>query len=335
MLLNRIISKCNRVRNRQLNILTCPTHERYETGLAKTGHNFYALRGENIKNWHTKYASIPPNYTILDGNGFDQLPSYVDFDLVLSQNQFGQFSVLKQVAEAYQIPLVTLCHTMPYEGWNTEEIVSSLANSFGDVNIFISEYSKRSWEKLCGPIKNAMVINHMIDTTEFPYKENVRESKILTVANDYINRDHCLNFSQYVKVTAGLPTFPVGDTEGFSKKAESMEQLVEFYNSFKVFLNTAHVSPIPMSVLEAMACGNVVVSCNTCAIPEYIEHGVNGFLAESDEDMRQILEMLLITDEKYLEHIRKNAAQTIKEKCSPGTFAGKWNKLLYEVANAS
>ena len=30
----------------KLNILTFPTHERYETMLCKTGHNFYAYRAE-------------------------------------------------------------------------------------------------------------------------------------------------------------------------------------------------------------------------------------------------------------------------------------------------
>jgi glycosyltransferase involved in cell wall biosynthesis len=335
MLLSNIISKCNRVKNRTLNIITASTHERYESGLAKTNHNFYAVRGEHIKNWHTKYAPIPQNYTILDGNGFDQIPRYIDFDLVLSQNQFGQFPVLQHISKALQIPLVTLCHTMPYDGWDTDEIKESLAKSFGDVNIFISEYSKNAWEKLCGKVKNANVINHMIDSNTFSYKEKSRNKTILTVANDYINRDHCLNFSQYKRVTKDLPTLPIGDTEGFSKKANSIEELVMFYNSCKVFLNTAHVSPIPMSVLEAMACGNVVVSCNTCAIPEYIEHGVNGFLADNDEEMRYILETILNTKEEDLYHIRKNAVKTIQEKCSPEKFITTWYKIFYGVANAS
>lgn len=334
MLLDRIISKCNRVRNRKLNILVCPTHERYESGLAKTGHNFYSFRGKNIKEWYTKYAPIPDNYTILSGEGLDQIPKNIEFDLVLSQNQFGQFPVLKEISQYYQIPLVTLCHTMPCSAW-TPEIIDSVSECFGDVNIFISEYSKKSWENLCGTIKNAIVIGHMTDTTIFNHKSKSRENKILTVANDYIGRNSVLNFDQYLKVTNGLPTFPVGDTKGFSEKAKSVDELVDFYNSFKIFLNTAHVSPIPMSVLEAMACGNIVVSCNTCAIPEYIEHGVNGFLADNDTDMRAVLESLINVDEKYLSHMRENAVKTIKEKCSQEVFLSKWNKIFYEVANAS
>ena len=34
--------------NEPLNILTFPTHERYESMMAKCGHNFYAYRAEGI-----------------------------------------------------------------------------------------------------------------------------------------------------------------------------------------------------------------------------------------------------------------------------------------------
>ena len=86
-----------------------------------------------------------------------------------------------------------------------------------------------------------------------------------------------------------------------------------------------------MSLLEAMSTGNVVVSCNTCAIPEYITHGYNGFLANSDEEMRTLLIKVLETPEEELQHIRHNAVQTIKEKCSEEKFLKNWNDLFYGV----
>ena len=33
------------------NILTFSTHERYETQIAKTGHNFYAFNANEMKKW--------------------------------------------------------------------------------------------------------------------------------------------------------------------------------------------------------------------------------------------------------------------------------------------
>ena len=47
--MSSIIRGATRTPVEKLNILTFPTHERYETMLCKTGHNFYAYRAEGIK----------------------------------------------------------------------------------------------------------------------------------------------------------------------------------------------------------------------------------------------------------------------------------------------
>ena len=47
--MSSILRASTRKPDEKLNILTFPTHERYETGLAKTEHNFYAYRAEGIK----------------------------------------------------------------------------------------------------------------------------------------------------------------------------------------------------------------------------------------------------------------------------------------------
>ena len=64
--LAQIIRAATREQNEKLNILTFPTHERYESMLAKTGHNFYAYRAEGIKDWNETYAKMPENYIVLD-----------------------------------------------------------------------------------------------------------------------------------------------------------------------------------------------------------------------------------------------------------------------------
>ena len=318
--ISSITRAATRKAGEKLNILTAPTHERYESGLAQTGHNFYAIQGEHIKDWKEVYAPQPSNYTILKGQ---ELPSHIDFDLVLSQNKFGQFQNLNSIAKAMHLPLISVEHTLPHPGWPGDYITAT-QQMRGQLNIFITDYSldKWSWQDL----GDTMVIGHMVDTELFSSGEGVRKNHILTVANDYIGRDWCLDFQRYKRVCLdkGLPVRPVGDTPGLSRPAKDTRELVGEYNSSLIFLNTAHISPIPTSLLEAMACGCAVVSCNACAIPEYIQHGVNGLLYNNDEEMAQHL-VALLSNEGLAQKLGRAARQTILEKCSKDRFLEQWN----------
>ncbi len=314
----------------KLNILCATTHSRYETGLAMTGHNFYAFQHDSfIKGWNKQQAPQPDNYRVFDISLKEkQIPDHIDFDLILSQNKFGQFQILSQIATHMHLPMVSLEHTLPMPQWSKIDLMNP-QNMRGAINIFISDYSVEKWE--WDRRDDTIVIRHGVDTDLFTNYDLARENHILTVANDYIGRDWCLNFRQYQMVTQGLPVFPVGDTRGLSKPAESTQQLVEIYNRSRIFLNTAHISPIPTSLLEAMACGCACVSIKASEIPFYIEHGVNGFLAENDEDMRRYLEILM-TDENLAKQFGEAARESIIEKCSLPRFVAEWDEVFQKAA---
>lgn len=315
-----ILRAATRKSGTPLNILTAPTHERYESGLALTGHNFYGIQGQHIKDWKEIYAPRPHNYHILDG---ENLPIEVEFDLVLSQNKFGQFQKLERLAKLLHLPLISMEHTLPHPQWGPEYIAHTLQMR-GQLNIFITDYSIEKWQ--WNDLGDTIVIPHMVDSDVFTPDGNSRKNHILTVANDYIGRDWCLNFSSYKRVCIdkGLPVRPVGDTPGLSKAAKDTKELVHEYQTSSIFLNTAHVSPIPTSLLEAMSCGCAVVSCNTCAIPEYISHGVNGFLYNTDSEMYRCLELLLEKPDLAIQFGQK-ARETILRKCNKTDFINRWN----------
>lgn len=50
--------------------------------------------------------------------------------------------------------------------------------------------------------------------------------------------------------------------------------------------------PFGMAVIEALACGTPVVAMNHGAMPEIIEHGVNGFLANSEEEFEAYMKQV-------------------------------------------
>ena len=320
-----IIRAATRKKEDKLNILTFPTHERYESMLAKTGHNFYAYRAEGIKDWNETYAKIPENYTLLDpALGDAQVPQYVDFDLVLSQNKFGQFQKAIQLSKTLHLPLISLEHTLPMPQWDSN-VMTQVRNMRGDLNLFISKYSINAWgweDK-----SDTSVITHGIDTDLFCPADVERSDEILSVVNDWINRDWCCGFNIWRETIDGLPYKVVGDTPGLSKPASSTEELVSDYQTSRIFLNTSTISPVPTALMEAMSCGCAVVSTATCMIPEVIKHGENGFITNDPREMKEYLVQLL-NDEDLSKEMGEKARESIVSRYSADKFVTKWNKFL-------
>lgn len=329
-LVGSITRAATRSASSPLNILTCPTHERFETGLCLTGHNFYAIRGDKVKDWDLRYAPLPENYNLFDpGLGTHQIPTHLDFDVVLSQNKFGQFGMLKSIAQKLQIPFVSLEHTLPVESWPKPQI-KAFQSMRGDVDVFISDFSREKW----GWKKNeATVIHHGIDTSLFcPHPDTERQPYCLSVVNDWINRDYFCGYSFWKRATERIPTFVVGDTPGLSVPAKTPRDLAERYQSSLIFVNTSLVSPIPTALLEAMSCGCGVVTTATCMIPDIVKDGVNGFLCNTPEEMNQKIRTLLQKPELAKE-MGENARQTVLEYFSMDSFVNNWNKLLGELCH--
>lgn len=315
-----IIDACNKNKPEKYNILTFPTHERYETQLCKTGHNFYSFHMQNLKKWNSQQISIPSNYYILPENDF--FPC-VGYDFILSQSKFWQYQVAKQIQQVLNIPIISLEHTVPTPQTISKQQFEQMQSMVGDVNIFISEYSALSW----GINENIDIIHHGIDTNQFKDIGLPRENHILTVANDFVNRDYCLNYSGWKRVTSGLNTRLVGDTKGLSEPASSTEELILEYNTCSVYFNSSTLSPIPTSLLEAMSCGCAVVSTATCMIPEIIQNGVNGFISNNEDELKSYLNRLL-SDEQLREQIGMRARETIETKFPEQAFVNKWNSVF-------
>lgn len=323
----KIIDSCNTIQPDTYNILTFATHERYETQLCKTGHNFYSFSMENMKKWNTEQTAIPSNYFLLpEGNPC----SFIKYDFILSQSKFGQYQIAKQIQGFLRVPIISLEHTVPTPQTISESHLVAMKSMVGDINVFISEYSAKQW----GINNNTVIVHHGMDTELFKKMDIEQGDYILTVANDFVNRDYCLNYGGWKRITNGLNVRLVGDTKGLSKPAESVESLVEEYNKCAVYLNTSTLSPIPTSLLEAMSCGCAVVSTATCMIPEIIENGVNGFISNDENELREKVEYLLNNKDARISMGAK-ARQTIETKFPEQAFLNKWNEVFHQAYRIS
>lgn len=326
----RILDKANSYTQDRYNILTFDTHERYQSQLCKTGDNYFSFRYEGCKKWDTSYAPLPDNYYILPESA---LISGLGIDFILSQSKFGQFQVAKQIQNVLRVPILSLEHTLPIPGWPQEQL-NMFKSMQGDVNVFISEYSTKEWGMDCP----STVIHHSVDTETFCPTNTEKDTDILSVVNEFANRDYCCNFSGWQRITSnfrdevvdvvGKDSEQIPNVKGGT--ANGLEDLVSRYNGCKVFLNTSTISPVPTSLLEAMACGCAVVTTATCMIPEIMENGVNGFCS-NDESQLVAYTKELLADENLRQQMGQEARKTVLEKFSESNFITNWNNTFNKV----
>lgn len=313
-----------------LNVVTFPTHEAYETCLARTGYQFWSIRTPAVKDWNRSYRPVPPNYVLCNpANGDKQLPSEVDIDVILSQNKFGQYQIAHQLARQLHVPLVSLEHTLPVPEWGPDQL-ANLRAMRGHANVFISEFSRKAWG--WGEAE-AEVVHHGIDTETFSPNELLVDKKahVLSAVNDWVKRDWCCGFRLWQEVAKDLPHFVVGDTPGLSKPTASVAELVMRYREAQVFLNTSLVSPVPTALLEAMACGCAVVSSATCMVPDIIENGKNGFVSNDPRELAGYCRLLL-QDADMCVKLGRAARQTILDRFSLEAFVANWQRVLTNAA---
>jgi glycosyltransferase involved in cell wall biosynthesis len=77
--------------------------------------------------------------------------------------------------------------------------------------------------------------------------------------------------------------------------AGARDDMAAVFNEIDIAVSSSHSEAMPLAVMEAMASGLPVVACKVGGIPDLVEHGVTGWLAnESDYEglATQIVELI-------------------------------------------
>jgi glycosyltransferase involved in cell wall biosynthesis/protein-tyrosine-phosphatase len=101
-----------------------------------------------------------------------------------------------------------------------------------------------------------------------------------------------------------------------------------FYDSLDVYVNTSHHEGLPLSVVEAMACGKPIVSAAVGGIPEVVTHGEHGFLVrEREPGLFADWYLTLMRDDALRARMGECAAATAHGRLSADAMAGAYRRL--------
>lgn len=86
--------------------------------------------------------------------------------------------------------------------------------------------------------------------------------------------------------------------------------------------------PFGMAVIEALACGTPVVAMNRGAMPEIIQHGVNGFLADTEQDFFKYANQV---DEIDPEKCRQSVIDHFSAKAMADEYIDRYKTIIKEA----
>lgn len=310
----------------KLNILSFPYHEAYHYNVAKTGHNFYMLQAEGINTWKEWNRPIPQNNTILP-KGHPPLPD-IQYDLIFSNNKFGNLQLAHQLSRQLHLPIVNCEHTWPMDTWPPQQL-EQMKSLKAHINVFISEISREAWG---WDETEAMVIHHGIDSDFFKPVSKNRKNALLSVVNDWVNRDYFCGFNLWRAAAHDLPVVVFGDTPGVSNPSKNMFELKQAYQDNTVFLNTSLRSPIPTVMLEAASSGCAIVSTSYQMTPHIFTHGKDALLSNDPAELRSFCVDLLNNPDRA-KQLGEAARKTILEKFPLNKFLQTWDAVFHTAAN--
>lgn len=112
-----------------------------------------------------------------------------------------------------------------------------------------------------------------------------------------------------------------------------LEQLPEVYNSHTVFVNsTIRQNGYDLTILEAMACGMLVVCTDIGSIPTVIKNNKNGMLVMKKDTDNLAKEICYLLKHTYWhKHMSENARNTILENFTNDKMVDETVKVYQEV----
>lgn len=213
-----------------------------------------------------------------------------------------------------------------YENWNCTDQYLQNTYAAGYRNIVVSQWLKEVVDRYSK--EPSFLIKNPIDLKVYrvitpPEKRGEHTISLLYHTGAHKGLKYALQvLHKLKKIYSDLTVFMFGvfDFEDeipewikYTQKA-SQQQTVEIYNSTRVFLCATVEEGYGLTGLEAMACGNILVSTNYRGVREYAQNGYNALLSPV-KDVDALVKNVerVFEDSELRKQIIKNGQETVKQ----------------------
>ncbi|MDD5867378.1 MAG: glycosyltransferase family 4 protein [Lachnospiraceae bacterium] len=315
----------------------------YANRLAERGYDISLLyyNAGALKRYHLPepIRKIVSNYLIQKG------PSWFDIDkrvrsISLYDRKFRQkvtgtdiivYTSVDTVLLGYRIldkcnnNLKKVYFIQGYENWTTSNEKCQNTYNLGMTNIVISNWLKNIVDQYSK--KPSILIKDPIDLTIYKINKPTKERRLHTIGLLYHTMPHKgLSYAiealkklkeKYPDMEAymfGVPDHPKDfpDWIHYTKKA-TQQQTVEIYNKVSVWLCATVDEGFGLTGLEAMACGDVLVSTAYTGVFEYAKGEYNALLSPV-KDVDALVKNVerVFEDEELRDKLVRNAQESVK-----------------------
>jgi glycosyltransferase involved in cell wall biosynthesis len=185
--------------------------------------------------------------------------------------------------------------------------------------------------------------SNYIDTSEFRVKTEIlkREKSILYVGRLNTHKNIIMLLHSMVGLNIDLNIVGSGECETeIRKKAKELRidvkflgirpnhELPEIYNQFRYFCLPSLFEGNPKVLLEAMACGCVVIVNNIDAHREIVSNNLNGYLVDANLNFSNDVIRIFEKDDIKLKTISEKAFEYIYSNCSLKSYMDFEQKIV-------
>jgi glycosyltransferase involved in cell wall biosynthesis len=305
-------------RKERLRVLDCYAHQGHQYEFFKSEHDFFLMGSNGAKpKWNAEHRPLNKNVRLIS----EHQAAGARFDIVMIRSPLNIKRYTKFI-KAGAIPVGVIQTTTPFPMprgvrhvvWNSAEVMKKYSKT-GNFKDKINHY-----------------IVHGYDPNEFRPIDVQKNGKVLTVANVFKGRSEIMGYplwSALNKKLGGLDVLGHGneDMPRSLKQAETLQELLETYSKYSVYLNPTKDSAMPRSRAEAAMCGMPIVTTDNFDIGMYFQHKKNGFISNDKAELERSIKRLL-NSAAMREDYGYKARETAIKNFHIDDFLAKWENVF-------